>query len=180
MRFNIIAIVSMLVIISNNVLADDYLKNVENFGLISGEGLACGAKYYPQYEHIARAYLVSAAKSDDEQAVGMYKYNDAKARAFMKKKQIALMGCDEVNYRFNKQKVLKTKLYKNGRMKFPDGKIITPRREYDVNLVYNRNVDERKKLDEMYKKSLKKKKINAQKQGIYNKIKQYESNLRRN
>lgn len=180
MRFSIIAIISMLVTISSNALANNYLKDVENFGLISGEGLACGVKYYPQYEHIARAYLVSAAKSDEEQAAGMYKYNEAKVRAFMKKKQVALMGCDEVKYRFNKQKILKTKIYKNGKIKFPDGKVIIPRREYDANLVYDRKIDEKAKLDAMYNKILKKKKVNAQKQGIYQKIKQYESRVRRN
>ena len=69
---------------------------------------------------------------------------------------------------------------RNGKIKFPDGKVIIPRREYDANLVYDRKIDEKAKLDAMYNKILKKKKVNAQKQGIYQKIKQYESRVRRN
>ena len=63
--------------------AATYLEDVRNLGYVSGEGLACGAERYPSYELIARAYLVSKARSDSEQADGMYEYNKAKATAMV-------------------------------------------------------------------------------------------------
>lgn len=137
--------------------AATYLEDVRNLGYVSGEGLACGAERYPSYELIARAYLVSKARSDSEQADGMYEYNKAKATAFMEKRGDGYFGCDEVNRRFNNQKIFKSTLYKNGTIKFPDGKVIKPRRVYNVNLVYNRNENERKKLNAYYDRVMAKK-----------------------
>ena len=158
--------------------AATYLEDVRNLGYVSGEGLACGAERYPSYELIARAYLVSKARSDSEQADGMYEYNKAKATAFMEKRGDGYFGCDEVNRRFNNQKIFKSTLYKNGTIKFPDGKVIKPRRAYNVNLVYNRNENEREKLNAYYDRVMAKKKQRAAREGIYQKIKQEEIKAR--
>lgn len=106
-------------------------KMSETLVMCQAKGLACGAERYPSYELIARAYLVSKARSDSEQADGMYEYNKAKATAFMEKRGDGYFGCDEVNRRFNNQKIFKSTLYKNGTIKFPDGKVIKPRRAYN-------------------------------------------------
>ena len=147
-----------------------YIEDVKNFGYASGEGLACGASRYPTYELIARAYLVSAASSDKEQATGMYEYNSAKARAYMNKHRDGFLGCEEINTRFNNQKIFNSKLYKNGTLKLPDGKIIKPRGKYNPNNLYDRNENEKEKLDAYYNEVLKKKQLQAKKEGIYEKI----------
>lgn len=153
----------------------DYLEDVRNLGYISGGGIACGARRYKSYELVARAYLVSAAHSDDEQEKGMYEYNTAKAQAYIQKRRDGLIGCEEINQRFERQKIFKTKLYKNGRLKMPDGKIITPRNFYDATLLYDKKVDERERLNAYYDKLMAKKKKQAQKEGIYQKIRQAEA-----
>lgn len=153
----------------------DYIEDVKNLGYASGEGLACGASRYPAYETIARAYLVSAARSDKEQADGMYAYNAAKARAYMKKRGDGLFNCAEINDRFNAQKIFQSKLYKSGTIKMPDGKVIKPRQKYDVTSLYDRNSNEREHLNAYYDKIMAKKRKQAQKEGIFQKIKQAEA-----
>ena len=172
-------LVFMLVLISSTAKADNrYIEDVKSFGYVAGEGIACGAKRYPTYELIARAYLVSAAKSDKEQATGMYEYNSAKAKAYISKRDDGFLGCDEINNRFNNQKIFNSKLYKNGTLKLPDGKVIKPRKKYNPNYLYDRTKDERSLLNAHYDKVMAKKKKNAQKQGIYKKIQQEEAKLR--
>ncbi len=155
----------------------DYIESVQTLGYVSGEGLACGAKQYKSYETIARAYLVSSAKSDKEQAQGMLKYNQAKATAYMNKRESGLYDCATVRERFGKQKILKSKLYKNGTIQLPDGKVIKPRNKYDATLLYDKSVDEKAKLDKFYDGIIEKKKKQAVKEGIMKKIQQYEKNI---
>lgn len=151
-----------------------YLEDLEALGYVSGEGLACGAKRYKAYELISRAFLVSSAKSDAEQKEGMYKYNEAKAEGYLSKRNSGLLGCDEVRRRFDRQKIFNTKVYRNGTLKMPDGKIIKPRYKYDPNTLYDRQSDEKEHMDEHYDKIMAKKKKQAKEQGIYDKIRQEE------
>lgn len=153
-----------------------YLEDVRTLGYVSGEGLACGAERYPSYELIARAYLVTKARSDDEQAEGMLEYNKAKATAFIEKRGGNYFGCDEVNYRFDKQKIFKSKLYKDGTIRLPDGKIIKPRHRYDAQQLYDRDGNERAQMNAYYDSIMQKKKKQAQKEGIYQKIQAAEKN----
>lgn len=158
--------------------ASDYLQDVKNLGYISGEGLACGAVRYPSYEFIARAYMITSARSDAEQADGMYEYNSAKATAYLNKKRNGNYDCPEVNSRFNNQKIFQTVVYKNGTLKMPDGKIIKPRQAYDATLVYNRDENESAKLDEYYARIMARKRKSAVRQGIFQKIRQQEARAR--
>lgn len=153
----------------------DYLEDVKNLGYISGEGIACGAPRYKSYELVARAYLVSSARTDTEQAEGMYAYNAAKAQAFIKKRKAGLSDCAEVRESFERQPIFQTKLYKNGKMKMPDGKVIVPRHNYDVTELYDINSDERAHLNEYYDKLVQKNIKRAQKSGIYEKIRRAEA-----
>jgi hypothetical protein len=174
MNLKIYTLLIIALLYANNAVCSDYLKDVENLGYVSGEGLACGAQKYPSYETIARAYMVSSAKSDKEQADGMYMYNKAKVKGYTRKKRSGLIGCDEVNIRFNNQKILQSKLYKNGTIKLPDGKVIKPRKEYDASLLYDKSEDERSKMNSLYNKIQNKKKKQAQKEGIFQKFKEFE------
>jgi hypothetical protein len=167
---------SMLLILLNiSIATADYIEDVKNLGLISGEGVACGAKRYPAYEMVARSYLISAAKSDEEQNKGMYAYNEAKALSYMRIRRSGNWGCDEIKAKFDKQEIFKTKLYKNGTLKMPDGKVIKPRVAYDATKVYDRNSNEREYLDAHYDNLIAKKRAQAQKEGIYEKIRQAEA-----
>jgi hypothetical protein len=162
-------------LISISTAKAEYLEDVKNFGYISGTGIACNASRYKIYETIARAYLLSAARSDKEQADGMVAYNTAKAEAFISKRDDGLWDCDDLNRRFDKQKIFKTKVYKNGTLKMPDGKIIKPRRAYDVTLVYDRDSNEREWLNELYDKNIEQQRIDAKEQGIFEKIRRAEA-----
>lgn len=174
MKFIISLFIAVFLVVCQAVAASSYLEDVRTLGYVSGEGLACGAERYPSYELIARAYLVSSARSDKEQADGMYAYNSAKARAYMNKRREGLLGCEEINARFGKQKIFKAALYKDGRIKMPDGKTIKPRQNYDPRLLYNRSEDERSRLNAYYDKLQEKKKRQAQKEGIFKKIREEE------
>ncbi len=162
-------------LLGGTAFATDYLQDIKNLGYVSGEGLACGASRYPSYEFIARAYMITSARSDKEQADGMYEYNSAKATAYLNKKRSGNYDCPEVNSRFNNQKIFQTVVYKNGTLKMPDGKVIKPRRDYDVTLVYNRDENESAKLDEYYKRIMARKRKSATRQGIFQKIRQEEA-----
>ena len=168
-------LVFVLLVITSASANNSYIEDVRSFGYVAGEGLACGASKYPSYEFIARAYLVSSARSDSEQAEGMYEYNNAKASSYLNKRKDGLLGCSEINSRFNNQKIFNSKLYKNGKIKLPDGKIIIPRQNYNPNYLYNRSEDERKKLDTSYNNLMQKKIKQAKKEGIYQKIRQQEN-----
>ena len=117
----------LLLLMDTRITQADYLEDVKNLGYISGEGIACGAKRYPSYETVARAYLISAAQSDEEPNQGMYAYHEAKAMSYMRIRRSGKFDCDDIRTRFDKQKIFKAKLYKNGTLKMPDGKVITPR-----------------------------------------------------
>ncbi len=169
MRVLVFTIFTFFMLI-NSSYSSEYIEDVKTLGYISGEGLACGAKRYPSYELVARAYLVSAAKSDTEQSKGMVAYNTAKAEAYISKRIDNYFDCSTTNASFGSQKIFQSKLYNNGTIKLPDGKIIRPRREYDVTLIYDRSIDERVKLNAYYDKLIEKKKKQAQKEGIYDKI----------
>lgn len=162
------------ILVNTAIVKAEYLEDVKSMGYVSGEGIACGARRYKAYETIARAYLVSAAKSDTQQAAGMDAYNEAKARAYLAKRHDGLYGCDEINQRFNQQKIFAAKLYKNGKLKMPDGKIFVPRQEYDATQLYDKDSDEREVLNEKYDRIMAKKRAQAQKEGIYEKIKKAE------
>lgn len=175
MKYTILIICLLLGISNANA---GYLEEMENLGYISGQGVACGAQRYQAYELVSRAYLVSAARSDEEQNKGMIAYNTAKAQGFINQRRSGLYDCDEINERFNNQKIFQTKLYKNGTLKMPDGKVIKPRQKYDATALYNKDYDEREHLDKLYDKIVARTKKQAQKEGIYEKIRRAEAQNR--
>jgi len=127
-----------------------YIEEVRAMGYLAGQGLACEAEKYDTFELIARTFLISKARSNDEQAQGMEAFNEAKAEAFISKMKDNMAGCSQIADAFNHQKIFKCIIYGDGTMKMPDGKLITPRQAYDSTLVYQKDPDERQKMMELY------------------------------
>lgn len=116
-------------------ITPSYIEEMKALGTVSGTGMACGAPKYATFEMLARAILVTKAVSDKNQEEGMIAYNTAKADAFLAKQADGLFNCDELNARFNNQKIFKTTLYADGTIKMYDGKVYHPRHPYDATLL---------------------------------------------
>ncbi len=65
--------------------AEPYIEEVKALGIVSGQGLACGASKFDTFEMLARSILITKASSDRQQAEGMRVYNEAKADAYISK-----------------------------------------------------------------------------------------------
>lgn len=141
---------------SANAQKVSYIDEMQALGAVSGQGLACNASKYHTYEMLARAILVSKARSDAEQLAGMKSYNEYKATAFVSKMKDGLTNCRSIANDFDKQQIFKMVLYGDGTIKMPDGSIVTPRNEYDPTLVYEKDVNERQKYVNMYQKQAQK------------------------
>jgi len=133
-----------------------YIEEVQAFGYLAGQGLACRASKYDTFELIARTFLISKAASDSMQAEGMRAFNDAKAEAFLSKIKDNMSGCAQIAESFDNQKIFKSVIYGDGTLKMPDGKIIKPRKPYDATLVYQKDPDARQKMMDMYEEIHKK------------------------
>ena len=131
-----------------------YLEEANALGSIAGQGLACRAKKYHKFELIARAIVVSRAKSDKMQQDGLRAFTEGKVNAFMDIEREKFSNCDEVVYAFNRQKIFETTLYRNGKVKLPDGTMIIPRKAYDVSKLYQRDPQAFNKADETYKNAV--------------------------
>ncbi len=134
-----------------------YLEEVRALGLVSGQGMACGASKFDTFEMLARAILITKASSDRQQAEGMKVYNEAKADAYISKQMDGFYECDKINRRFDGQPIFQATLYADGTIKMPDGQIFTPRNPYDATLVYNKADDGRDVAQKIYQKQANKK-----------------------
>jgi hypothetical protein len=141
-----------------------YLEEAAALGSIAGQGLACRAKKYHKFELLARAIVVSKAKSDKMQQDGLQTFNEAKVNSFMDIESEKFSECDEIVYAFNRQKIFETVLYRNGKVKMPDGSLIVPRKEYDVSKLYKRDPEAFAKADAAYKKAVAQAMENGKKQ----------------
>ena len=131
-----------------------YLEEVQSLGAVAGQGLACNASKYDNFELLARAIMVSKAPSDAAQAEGMQAYNEYKAMAFISKMRDGLADCKAINQAFDKQSIFRATLYGDGTIKMPDGKIITPRKPYDATLIYQKDPEMRQKYIDYYQKKM--------------------------
>lgn len=127
-----------------------YIEEVQALGVISGQGLACGAKRYDTYEMLARAILITKASSNAMQEQGMRVYNEEKANTYVSKQFDGFFDCANIRRRFDSQEIFKTTLYRDGTIKMPDGEIFTPRTPYDVTLLYDESLDSKNKASEIY------------------------------
>lgn len=131
-----------------------YIEEASALGSVAGQGLACHAKKYHKFELLARAIVVSKAKSDKMQEDGLRAFNEAKAGTFMDIESENFSDCDEIVYAFNRQKIFDAVLYRNGKIKMPDGTLIVPRKAYDVSTLYKRDPEAFAKADASYKKAV--------------------------
>lgn len=147
----LILLISLMFLPVSGVLAQvpSYAEEVKALGIVSGQGMACGASKFDTFEMLARAILISKASSDRQQAEGMKIYNEAKADAYISKRMDGFYECALINRRFDNQDIFKATLYADGTIKMPDGTIITPRQPYDASLVYNQD-DMREEAEKIY------------------------------
>ena len=136
----IITLLTVLLTINNYAWAQSesktsYIDEMEALGTVSGTAMACGSPKYETFEMLARAILITKAATDKLQRKGMIAYNTAKADAFIAKQRNNLFDCDQINQRFEQQKIFKTVLYADGTIKMYDGKVFHPRRPYDVTML---------------------------------------------
>ena len=143
-----------------------YLEEAKALGSVAGQGLACRAKKYHKFELLARAIVVSKAKSDKMQEDGLRTFNEAKAGAFMEVFGENFSDCDEIVYAFNRKKIFEATLYRNGKIKMPDGTLVVPRKAYDVSKLYKRDPQVFARAEETYKKALENAAKNKNKQKI--------------
>jgi hypothetical protein len=129
-----------------------YFDEVEALGSVAGQGLACQAKKYHQIELLARAIMIGKAKDGKQQHEAMQRYNDAKANAYMILKRENLSECDVILTDFDQQKIFKSVLYSDGKIKLYDGTLITPRKAYNAAALYKKDPDVFVKADAAYKK----------------------------
>ena len=132
-----------------------YIEEATALGSIAGQGLACRAKKYHKFELLARAIVVTKAKNDQMQRDGLRAFNEAKVNAFMDIESEKFSDCDEIVYSFNRQKIFEAVIYRNGKIKMPDGKVLVPRKEYDVSKLYKKDSKAFAKGDAAYKKAVK-------------------------
>lgn len=129
-----------------------YLEEVKDLGYIAGQGLGCRAKKYHNFELLARAILVSKSPNDKAQKEAQKIYNEAKVTSFFDLESNNFAGCDEIVYNFNRQKIFKSMLYSDGKIKLFDGTLITPRKAYDASKLYQKDTTAFAKAHEQYKK----------------------------
>jgi hypothetical protein len=128
-----------------------YLDEVYSLGSVAGQGLACQARKYDEYELLARAIMIGKAQNAEQQKEGIQQYNTGKAEAFMAMEDENFAACDEVNAEFDNQKIFKSTLYSDGRIKLYDGTMITPRKSYNAARLYEKDPDAFAKADAAYK-----------------------------
>ena len=143
MKKIVLAVLVLLLNAATARSAEPYLEEVKALGIVSGQGLACGASKFDTFEMLARAILITKASSDRQQAEGMRVYNEAKADAYISKQMDGFFECAQINRRFDNQLIFRATLYADGTIKMPDGQIFTPRNPYDATLVYKKRANRR-------------------------------------
>lgn len=104
------------------------IRNAESLGATAGPALACNAgKKLEQFELIA-SYLIGGQASNSKERKELFEFYAAeKLRTYNLQKKSPPTSCNEVLDSFSKLPIFKATVYKDGRVKMPDGKIITPK-----------------------------------------------------
>lgn len=142
-----------------------YLEEMKALGAVAGQGLACGASKYDQFEMLARAIMLTKAPNNAILQKGVYAYTEAKADTYLSKQMDAGFLCGETVQRFDSQDIFNITLYEDGTLKMPDGQIITPRMPYDASKIYRRDEKLTANLKAIYEGSTDKVRRQALQQG---------------
>ena len=139
-----------------------YEEEMYMLGAVSGQGLACKSPKYHQFELLARAMVVSKAANSDMENIGLRQFGEGKVNAFIAMEESGFSDCATVLQNFNNQKIFKSVLYSDGRIKLHDGTLIKPRQPYDASKLYVKDREAFIKMDALYKKTLAEAQKNAQ------------------
>lgn len=139
-----------------------YIDEIRQLGYVAGQGLACRARKYHQYELLARALLVTKSPNDKAQQEAMVAYNEAKITSMSAVFAQDYAGCDSIVHDFNRQKIFNSVLYADGKIKLYDGKMLTPRKLYDASSLYKKDPNIYDNAYATYKKALAKAEKNRQ------------------
>lgn len=164
MKF-LVAVIAVFMLFGYSAQAAEeitYEQEMYALGAVSGQGLACKSQKYHQFELLARALIVSKAANDEMQKEGMRRYSAGKVNAFIAVEESHFADCDVIRAGFDGQKIFKSVLYSDGRIKLYDGTLITPRKPYKASALYEKDREAFIKADAAYKKSVALAKKNAQ------------------
>ncbi len=129
-----------------------YLDEVYALGTVAGQGLACRAEKYDQFELLARAIVIGKSTNGKTQKEGLREFNAGKVDSFMSLADNNFAECNEIVADFDNQKIFQSTLYSDGRVKLYDGNIITPRNAYDASKLYKKDPEAFDRAYEAYKK----------------------------
>ena len=104
------------------------IRNAESLGATAGPALACNAgKKLEKFELIA-SYLIGGQASNPKERKELFEFYAAeKLRTYNLQKKSPPSSCSEVLNSFSSLPIFKATVYKDGKVKMPDGKIITPK-----------------------------------------------------
>lgn len=115
-----------------------YIDEARMLGSVAGQGMACKANRYDDFELLARAIILSKAPSDELQSQALQRFLEEKANAYITTADYVQTDCPDILTRFDKQEIFDAKLYADGSITFKDGSVITPRKPYDATLIYKK------------------------------------------
>lgn len=134
-----------------------YMDEVKALGAVAGQGLACGSTRIDTFEMIARAILITKARSNAEQAAGMRAYNEEKANAYVSKQLDGFFECPQIVRRFDNQDVFNVKIYADGTIQMPSGALFSPRAPYDATTLRQEDKNQKQEAQKIYQSGGKRK-----------------------
>lgn len=110
------------------------VTETEQLGIAAGVAMACRVDYdtLANYEMIASRIIANPLKTDTDERVAIKLYSEAKLKAYKEQKKSPKMHCSEILERFKSQEIFKTTVYRDGTLKFSNGKVLKPKRPIKV------------------------------------------------
>lgn len=103
-----------------------YDDDFANLGAVAGAAMACNLKaMLKEYNRIIDLVAAYQAVSAIQKKAFLYSYTRAIKTAFERQVSVKPLSCAEVERRFNAQPIFGTRLLSDGRLQFPDGKLIS-------------------------------------------------------
>ncbi|MFI3241815.1 MAG: hypothetical protein R3Y43_04535 [Alphaproteobacteria bacterium] len=118
-----------LILLPNISLANvSYIDEAKQLGTVAGQGKACNASKTRTFEMLSHAIILTKGSTVSARDSALKAYLKEKVRAFMFTKS----ECPEVLATFDNQEIFNIKLYKDGTIQMPDGKVFKPKIPYDA------------------------------------------------
>ena len=104
------------------------MTDAEQLGAMAGVALACNAgNKLDDFELIASYLIGGQASTKTERTEAFKSYASEKLRTYNIQKKETPESCEEVLNHFYNLPIFGATVYKDGRVKMPDGKMITPK-----------------------------------------------------